>query len=201
MCACWYNCNCLCLKGGENLPCGWSLHNSRSIFAKWCVCGVNVVLAIEEDVFELIKVEAAIAGLIVLFNHLTHLFWIHLLAQLLHGQYNVLLGNLARGVRIKLVEHGLQTGLSQEVPYINGGSQELTVVDAFVLVVIHLVNHVTNLLVAHIHSLCHKDVLQLACLDHTRSVLIDGLELRPQLLHFFLRSSLHEQVHRSLLES
>ena len=177
------------------------MHNSRSIFAKWCVRVVNVIFAIKEDVFEFVKVKAAIAGLIVLFNHLTHLFRIHLLAQLLHGEYDVLLSDLARAVSVELVEHGLQARLGQEVPYINGGSQELTVVDAFVLVVIHLINHVANLLVTDIHPLCHKDFLQLAGLDHTRSVLIDGLELRPQLLHFFLRSSLHEQVHRRLLES
>lgn len=136
-----------------------------------------------------------------LFNHLVHLRGIHLLTKLLHGKHNVLLSDLARIVSVELVEHGLQAGLGQEVPYINGGCQELAIVDAFVLVVIHLIDHVANLLVTDIHPLRHQNLLQLTSFDHSGSILINSLELCSQVLHFFLRGSLDEQVHRSLLES
>ena len=135
-----------------------------------------------------------------LHDHLVDLSSVHLTTELLHRQLNVLLCDLARRVCVKLVEDGLQTRLCQELLDVDRGSQELTIIDLFVVVVVDLINHVLDLLTTCSHALCHQHIVQFLGSDHSRSVLVDGLELCAQILHLLLRGSLHEQVQSGLLE-
>ena len=63
---------------------------------------------IEEDVLELLIVETFIASLIVFGNHQLDLGQSHLLAKLLHSEYNVLRSDEAGVVRVKLLEDSFQ---------------------------------------------------------------------------------------------
>jgi len=49
------------------------------------------------------------------------------------------------------VENGLQARLCEEVADVDGGSEELRVVDHFVTMVVHLRNDVIDLLSADVH--------------------------------------------------
>ena len=79
---------CMCIRC-------WSVSlHGGSIVAEGLVT-VDVIFTTEEDVLELVEVQAAISSLIVLLDHLAYLVRVHLFAELLHGKHNVLLGNLA----------------------------------------------------------------------------------------------------------
>ena len=136
-----------------------------------------------------------------LLNHVADLLSTDLPTQLLHRQKDVLLSDLARAVCVKLTEDCLEAVVSQKVADINGRSQELTVVDLLVVVIVHLIDHFSYFSITHIHSLLHQNIVKLLSSDHTCAISIDGLEGSSQLLDLLLRCSLDKQVHRGLLES
>ena len=66
-----------------------------SVPSEWFIHVLLDIFTFEEDVFELIEVKAAITNLVVPFDHLLDLFHVHLSAQLLHCQFDVLRRDLA----------------------------------------------------------------------------------------------------------
>ena len=135
-----------------------------------------------------------------LHDHLVDLSDVHLAAQLLHGQLDVLLSDLARRVSVELVKDGLQARISQELLDVDCCGQELTIVDLFVVMVVDLINHVLDVLTTLSHVLRHQYIVQLLGSDHSSAILIDSLELCTQVLHLLLRGSLHQQIQSGLLE-
>lgn len=86
-----------------------SLHG-WTIVAKWSfITSFFDLLTTEEDSFEFLEIEHAVTCFVVLSNHVVNLLTIDLFAKLLHGETNILLGDLSRRVRVKLIEHGLET--------------------------------------------------------------------------------------------
>ena len=61
-----------------------------SVSSEWSIQVLLVIFTFEEDVFEFVEVEATITNLVVLLDHLLDLFHVHLSAQLLHRQFDVL---------------------------------------------------------------------------------------------------------------
>ena len=61
-----------------------------SIPSEWFIHLILLIFTFEEDVFEFVEVKAAITNLVVLLDHLLDLFHVHLSAQLLHRQFDVL---------------------------------------------------------------------------------------------------------------
>jgi len=134
-------------------------------------------------------------------DHIVNFLTINLLTKLLHCKANVLLCDLSRRISIELVEDSLQSWLGQEILHVNSGCQELTIVDLFVVVVIHLIDHFRDFSIAYIHTFLHENVVKFLRLDHSSAICINGLELSPQFFHLLLRGSLNEKIHGGLLES
>ena len=118
------------------------MQGSRTILAEWCVqASIFDLSATKEDCFELLEVKHTVASSIVLGDHIMNFLTINLFAKLLHSQANIFFGDFARRIRVELVEDCLEAGLSQEVLNVNRSSQELTVVDLFIVMVVHLIDH------------------------------------------------------------
>ena len=155
----------------------------------------------EEDCLKLLEIEHTITCLVMLSDHIVHFLAINLLTKLLHCKANVFFSDLSGRISIELVEDSLQSRLSQEVLYIDSGCQELTIVDLFVVVIIHLIDHFCDFSITYIHALLHENVVKFLRPDHSSTICIKGLELSPQILHLLLSGSLNEKVHGGLLES
>jgi len=64
--------------------------------------------------------------------------------ELLHGKYDVLFGNLSRRICVELVKYSLEARFGKEVANVDSRSQELRVIDLIVVVIVHLIDHLTN---------------------------------------------------------
>ena len=72
------------------------------------------------------------------------------MSQLLHGKVDIVFRDLVRVVRVKLIENGKQSLVSEEILDVNRGGQELRVINLSVIVVVHLVNESLNLRIRHL---------------------------------------------------
>lgn len=163
-------------------------------------CIFLVVDIFAKDCLELLKAEHAIPSDIVLQDHFVDLLLTDTFSKLLHGQHNVFLCNFARRIRVKLVENRIQARLSEELLTVNGGSQELTIVDQVVVMVVHFVNQLLNLCVAHFDLLSLQHFVELLHSDQSSAVFVDGLELDSQVFDLLICRSFDQHVHRGFLE-
>ena len=113
-----------------------------------------MVLNIHEYVFELLVADDSVLLNVVLLHNLVQLLLSNLVTDLVHGCDDVLLSNNARTVSVKLAENSLQLVVVEELLDVEGGHQELSVVDLFVTEIVHFVDDVIDLLIWDVDVTC-----------------------------------------------
>ena len=81
---------------GDITFCSVIIHRNSGAFPReWIVREIIFIFVGEEDSLELIEVERAISCFVVLLDHFVDLPAGNLTAELLHGEHDILLGDLA----------------------------------------------------------------------------------------------------------
>ena len=107
---------------------------------------------------KLLVVELVVALDVVLSDKFFDLGPGNLLAQLLKRVVQVVLRDVPAVVRVELLENGAQPRVAQESLHVDSRADELRVVDLAVARVVHLRDHLLDLLAAHVHLPLLKNV-------------------------------------------
>ena len=155
----------------------------------------------EKDRHELVIVQYAISNDVMLLDHIFDLLSIYFFAELLHSKEYIFSCNLTWRVCVELVKYGPEARVSKEALNVDRSSQELTVVDLLVIVVVNLIYHIADLRITYVQSLWEQDVMQLLCPNHSCSICVNSLKLSSKIFYLFLSRCLHKQIHCCFLES
>jgi len=155
---------------------------------------------IEEQSFELNIGDDAVLGDVVLLHDLVELVLGDLVADLVHGSYDVLLRDAARSVSVKLTENGLELVVVEERLHVERCNQELRVVYFLVPEVVNLVDDLLDLVIGDVDVALLNCQLQFVGVDQACAVLVDLLEVLSQGFDAVLVCHLHQHVHRRLLQ-
>ena len=116
------------------------------------------LFAFKEDALELIEAKAAITSFIVLIDDRLDFIHGNLATEFLHRKEDILLGDLARRVRIKLIEYSPEARVSEETMDINCRCKELRVVDHVVTLIVSLADYIAYLLALNIDITLSQDI-------------------------------------------
>ena len=105
------------------------------------------------------------------------------------------MGDLARIIRVKLVENSLEFLFRHVVPDVDSRWEEVTVVYLPVAVIVDFRNYVIELIYVDLDPLIRKNLRELVKIDHPGASRIDGFKLGSQIFDFFLRDHLNKHVH------
>jgi len=92
-----------------------------------------------------------------LLDNILNLFFRNVLSHLFHCILDIFFSNITVIVCVKLREDSTQATISHELVDTHGSSQELSVIDLTITMVINLVNKVIYLLVRHVKISLSKD--------------------------------------------
>ena len=101
------------------------------------------------------------------------------------------MGDLARIIRIKLVENSLEFLFRHVVPDVDSRWEEVTVVYLLVAVIVDFRNYVIELIDVDLDPFIRKNFCELVKIDHTSTSRIDGFKLSSQILDIVLRDHLN----------
>lgn len=105
------------------------------------------------------------------------------------------MGDLARIIRVKLVENSLEFLFRHVVSDVDSRGEEVTVVYLLVAVIVDFRNYAIELIDVDLDPLIRKNLRELVKIDHPGASRIDGFKLGSQIFYFFLRDHLNKHVH------
>ena len=103
----------------------------------------------EEHFAEFFVVEDFVTRLVVLSDHAFDFRELHVLAKFLHGEQDVFRSDDSRIVRVELLEDRLELRVCEEVSHVDSRSEELTIVNHLIALVVHLRDYVLDLIVTN----------------------------------------------------
>jgi uncharacterized membrane protein len=129
-----------------------------------------LVCHIKEDVLKLVEADVTLFFSVVFRHDLVHLILIDLVPHLVHSSYNIVLGDFARAISIKLVKHSPKHIFVYDLHDVDGSHQELAVVDLSVSEVVYFINDFLNIIIWNVNKTCLNTCFQLFRIDETCSV-------------------------------
>lgn len=133
-------------------------------------------------------------------HYLIQIILSYLLSDLLHGHDDVILGDGAATVGVKLVENSLQMLLVQEWLHVHCGNDELSVINLVITLVVYLVDNPVDFRIGDADLALLDRLLQLSWGDHVGPIFVYSLEIFLQVFNLILVGHLYQHVGCCLLQ-